>query len=134
MANEPTPQSATRATKGIILPGMAMISIYMLVVAIVGGFGAFRGLYPAKAGNVILPVCSLIVIGVFGFLRLQRWGWALVCGGCLTMSLWYMYVARTVHNPAMYIMAGFDLCFFLYLVRTEVRNQLRSPIAKQGRS
>ena len=101
-----------------------MIAIYMLVVAMFGVFGSITGHYPGGR-YVILPVCSLMVLGVFGFLRMRRWGWALVIGGCLVISLAYIYLAHALHNPALWIMAGLDLCFFLYLSRTEVRNRLR---------
>ena len=30
-------------------------------------------------------LCTLLAAGVFGLLRLRRWGWALVLGGCLTL-------------------------------------------------
>jgi hypothetical protein len=118
-------KDATRpVVSGSMLPGMAMIAMYMLVVAMVGGFGALAGRYPGGK-YVILSICSLVVIGVFGFLRLRRWGWALVMGGCLTMCLWYIYMSRLTHNPALIVMACLDLCFFLYLSRTEVRERLR---------
>jgi hypothetical protein len=114
--SEPVPH------KGI-LPGMAMIAIYMLFVAMVGGFGALNGRYPGGK-YVILPICSLIVAGVFGFLRLRRWGWALLMGGCLVMSLWYIYMSRALHNPGLLVMGGLTLVFFLYLARPEVRDRV----------
>jgi hypothetical protein len=107
-----------------ILPGMAMVAVYMLVVGMVGAFGALNGRYPSGR-YVILAVCTLVVIGVFGFLRLHRWGWALVTGGCLSLALWIIYISRITHNPGILIMAGLNLCLFLYLVRTEVRERLR---------
>jgi len=101
-----------------------MVAIYMLVVGMVGAFGAINGRYPSGR-YVILTVCTLIVIGVFGFLRLRRWGWALITGGCLCLSLWIIHVSRVTHNPGILVMAGLNLCLFLYLVRTEVRERLR---------
>jgi len=107
-----------------ILPGMAMIAIYMLVVGMVGAFGALNGRYPSGR-YVILAVSTLIVIGVFGFLRLRRWGWALVTAGCLSLALWIIHVSRITHNPGILVMAALNLCLFLYLVRPEVRERLR---------
>ena len=103
---------------------MAMVAIYMLIVAMVGGFGAINGRYPGGR-YVILSVCSLVVLGVFGFLRLKRWGWALVTGGCLSLCLWIIYMSHTLHNPGLLVMALLNLCLFLYLSRTEVRERLR---------
>lgn len=134
MENPQAPKTATTpaGTKAALpirgaktlLPGMAMVAIYVLFVAMVGGFGALTGRYPSGR-YVVLLVCSLMVVGVFGFLRLRRWGWALVTAGCLLMSLWTIYISRVMHANSLLIMAGLNLCFFLYLVRTEVRDRLR---------
>ena len=120
---DPTPQTNRPAEAKGMLPGMAMVSIYMLIVAMVGGFGALNGRY-AGARYVVLCVCTLVVVGVFGFLRLKRWGWALLTGGCLSLCLWIMYMSHVLHNPGMLVMALLNLCLFLYLIRTEVRERL----------
>jgi len=119
----PQQPDTVKAGSGL-LPGMAMVSVYMLLVAMVGGFGALNGRY-AGGRYVVLCVCSLVVVGVFGFLRLKRWGWALVTGGCLSLCLWIMYMSHLLHNPGMLVMALLNLCLFLYLIRTEVRERLR---------
>ncbi len=108
-----------------MLPGVAGISMFMLLVALIGAVGALRGIYPGPARIVVLAICTMIIVGVFGLLRLRRWGWALVIGGCLMMSIGYAYVSHVLHNPGMLIMSAFSLCFFLYLSRTEVRDRLR---------
>ena len=48
-----------------MLPGVAGIAMWMLVVASVGVFGAINGVYVGHARYVVLPVCTMIVIGVF---------------------------------------------------------------------
>lgn len=105
---------------------MAMVAIYVLMVAMVGGFGALNGRYPGGGRYVVLCVCTLLLVGVFGLLRLRRWGWALVTGGCLCLSLWAIYMSKMMHAPGILIMAGLNLCMFLYLIRTEVRERLRA--------
>ena len=122
MTTEPNTPQAPPPTG--LLPGMAMVAIYMLIVAMVGGFGALNGRY-AGGRYVVLTVCTLVVIGIFGFLRLKRWGWALLTGGCLSLCLWMIYMSHAMHNPGLLIMAGLNLCLFLYLIRTEVRERLR---------
>jgi len=107
--------------QGKMLPGIAGICIYMLVVALVGVFGALRGAYPPL---VALPVCTMIAIGVFGLMRLRRWGWALVTAGSLLMSAMYGWMAKSMGQPRFWVMAALDLCFFLYLVRQETRERL----------
>jgi hypothetical protein len=109
------------SVKGQMLPGIAAICMYMLVVAIVGVFGALRGAFPSM---VVLPICTMIVVGVFGLLRLRRWGWALVTAGSLLLSAMYGWLARSMGQPRFWVMAGLDLCLFLYLVRQETRARL----------
>lgn len=114
------------AVKGQMLPGVAAICMFMLVVALIGVIGVLRGQFiGAAARYAVLPICTMIVVGVFGFLRMKRWGWALVTGGTLMLSFGYLYMSHVAHNPGLIVMAGLALCFFLYLVRTEVRERLR---------
>jgi hypothetical protein len=109
-----------------MLPGVAGICMFMLVVSLVGVIGVFTGQFSGTGARYgVLPVCTMIVIGVFGLLRLKRWGWALVLGGTLMLSFGYLFMSRALHNPGMLVMAGLALCFFLYLVRPEVRERLR---------
>jgi len=108
--------------RGQMLPGVAGICLYMLVVALTGVFGAFRGAFPPM---IALPTCTLLVVGVFGLLRLRRWGWAMVTAGSLLISAMYGWMARSVAMPRLWVMAGLDFCMFLYLIRAEVRDRLR---------
>jgi hypothetical protein len=119
--NSPPP-SQPAVIRGQLLPGIAGICLYMLVVAITGVFGALRGVYPTM---VALPICTLMVVGVFGLLRMRRWGWAMVAAGSLLLAVMYGWVARHLAVPRLWVMAGLDLCMFLYLVRAEVRERLR---------
>ena len=113
------------AKAGGMLPGMAAVCLFMLVISIVGVVGVLNGQFPgAGARYTVLPICTMVVIGVFGLLRLRRWGWALVTGGTLMLSFGYLYKAKVEHNPSFFVMAALALCFFLYLVRTEVRDRL----------
>ena len=111
--------------QGGMLPGVAGICMWMLVVATVGVFGAVRGVYAGHARYVVLPVCTMIVVGVFGLLRMRRWGWAMVSAGTLLLSFGYGYMARAMSAPGFWVMAGLNLCFFLYLSRPEVRERMR---------
>jgi hypothetical protein len=109
-----------------MLPGVAGICLFMMTVALVGVVGVLNGQFVgAGARYGVLPICSMIVIGVFGLLRMRRWGWALVLAGTLLLSLGYVYMSRAAHDARLLVMSGLTLCFFLYLVRTEVRERLR---------
>src|ERR1700744_2543211 len=109
-----------------MLPGMALIGIYLLVLSMLNAFAAASGKFGSgSAKYTILAVCTLLVAGVFGLLKLRRWGWAIVTAGCLLLAAGYFYgFHRTRVAP--YITQGlFALCFFLYPSRPEVRERLR---------
>lgn len=109
-----------------MLPGMAVIGIYLLIVAMLNAFASIRNTFgtgPAKYS--ILGICTLVVIGVFGMLRLRRWGWSLVTAGCLLMATGFFYGFHRTHIPPYIVQGLFALCFFLYLIRPETRTRLR---------
>jgi hypothetical protein len=119
-----TPAPPSR--KGQLLPGVAAIALYMLLMALLNAFAATRGAFRTPAANYsILVVCSLLTAGVFGLLRMARWGWALVLGGALFLSIGDLFYFRLSHHPFFFIRALLELIFFLYLVRPEVRERLR---------
>lgn len=109
-----------------ILPGMAMIAIYLLILAMLNAFAAIHGNFGAGMARFgILGVSTLLVVGVFGFLRLQRWGWAIVTAGCILMSTADFYAYTKTHMGFFVFRGLFSFLFFLYLVRNEVRERLR---------
>ena len=109
-----------------MLPGVAGICMFMVVLTTINAFAAWRGSFGAGSGRYgVLALCTLLALGVFGLLRLRRWGWALVLGGCLTLSLGNLYVFEKTHAGPFLLQGLFALVFFLYLVRTEVRVRLR---------
>jgi hypothetical protein len=119
------PGVAAGESKGM-LPGMALIGMYLLLLAMLNCFAALRGTFGQGAAKYsILGVCTLLVIGIFGMLRLRRWGWAIVAAGCLLMAAGYFYGFHRMHAPPYIINGLFDLVFFLYLSRTEVRERVR---------
>ena len=109
-----------------MLPGVAGICLFMLVLTLINAFAALQGKF--GTGNWkygVLVLCTLLAAGVFGLLRLLRWGWALVLGGCLTLCLGNLFVFQKTHAGPFLLQGLFALVFFLYLVRTEVRDRLR---------
>jgi hypothetical protein len=126
--NDPSRQGEVRKlqarAKGM-LPGVAGICLFMLVVTILNAFAALQGKFgvgSAKYG--VLAICTLFAAGIFGLLRMRRWGWALVLAGCLTLSLGNFFVFTRTHAAPFLVQALFALLFFLYLVRPEVRERL----------
>jgi len=114
------------AMKGQMLPGVAAICMFMLVLTMINAFAAVQGRFGSGGGKYgVLALCTLLGVGVFGLLRLTRWGWALVLAGCLTLSLGNLFVFEKTHGGPFLVQGLFALMFFLYLVRTEVRDRLR---------
>ena len=109
-----------------MLPGMAMIAIFMLFIALANAVNviAHRAATRTSALYAILTVSTLIVVGVFGFLRLRRWGWALLLGGCFFYSLGNVVLYFQTHVLGVLLPAAFAMVFFLYLVRTEIRDRV----------
>jgi hypothetical protein len=109
--------------KGQMLPGVAGICMFMIFMTMVAGL---KGAYGVGGGKyAVLGLCSLLAVGIFGLLRLAKWGWALVTAGCLMLSLGDFYFFEKTHGGFFLVRALFSLLFFLYLVRTEVRERLR---------
>ena len=109
-----------------MLPGVAGICMFMLVLTLINAFAALRGSFGGGRGKYgVLMLCTLLAAGVFGLLRLRRWGWALVLGGCLMLCLGNLFVFQKTHAAPFLVQGLFAMVFFLYLVRTEVRDRLR---------
>lgn len=119
------PGTPAGETQGM-LPGMAMIGMYLLLMAMLNAFAAARNAFgTGSAKYSILGVCTLMAIGVFGMLRLRRWGWAIVAAGCLLMAGGYFWGFHMAHHAPYIVQGLFALLFFLYLSRPEVRERLR---------
>ena len=115
-----------RTTPRQMLPGIAGICLFMLFLTMLNVYGALANAFGAGPEKyAVLGLCTLLALGIFGLLRLYRWGWALVLGGCVMLSFGdFMFYHRT-HQGFFLVRGLFALLFFLYLARTEVRDQLR---------
>ncbi len=109
-----------------MLPGVAGICLFLLFFTMVNVYGALLNVYGSGPGKYgMLALCTLLAAGIFGLLRLYRWGWALVLGGCLLLAVGDFNFFRMSHALHFLIRGLFELMFFLYLVRVEVRDRLR---------
>jgi drug/metabolite transporter (DMT)-like permease len=109
-----------------MLPGVAGICLFMVVLTTINAIAALRGKFGTGSGKYgVLALCTLLAAGIFGLLKMRRWGWALVLGGCLTLCLGNLFVFEKTHLGPFLLQGLFALVFFLYLVRTEVRDRLR---------
>ena len=112
--------------RGQMLPGIAGICLYMIFMVMINVYAAVTGAYGSGMPRYgILALCTLLAVGIFGLLRLYKWGWALVTAGALLLASGdFIYFSR-LHVGFFLVRAGLVLVFFLYLVRTEVRERLR---------
>ena len=112
--------------QGQMLPGIAGICLFLIFMTMVNVYAALRGAYGTGLPRTgVLILCTLLAIGLFGLLRLYKWGWALVTAGCLLLASGYLYYFTRVHVAFFLVQGLFVLVFFLYLVREQVRDRLR---------
>lgn len=125
MTPEPTPTPQPNV-RGQMLPGIAGICLYMIFMVMINVYAAVKGAYGTGMPRYgVLALCTLLAVGIFGLLRLYKWGWALVTAGALLEASGdFIYFSR-LHIGFFLVRAGLVLVFFLYLVRTEVRERLR---------
>ena len=109
-----------------MLPGVAGICLFMLFLTMLNVYGALANAFGAGPEKyAVLGLCTLLALGIFGLLRLRRWGWALVLAGCVMLSFGDFVFYHRTHQGFFLVRGLFALLFFLYLARTEVRDQLR---------
>lgn len=115
-----------QARAGGMLPGIAGISMFMIFMTMLNAFAAWNGTFGgSRVKYSVLAICTLLAVGIFGLLRLRKWGWAIVTAGCLLLSSGDFYFFERTKTGFFLIRALLVLVFFLYLVRPEVRDRLR---------
>lgn len=113
---------APPAKQGLFpLPGLVAIAFYLLLLSVVIVIGVVGGHYPRLF--VLLPVFLLAACG--GLLMLFRWAWALALAAVLLLACYNLWIFTRLHMTPPLVQGFLNLVFFLYLVRTEVREKLR---------
>jgi hypothetical protein len=124
--NETDERESRPNLRGQMLPGIAGICMFMIFMTMINVYAALTGVYGSGRGKYgILTLCTLLAVGVFGLLRLRKWGWALVSAGCLLWAIGYFFYFSKSHIGFFLVQGLFGLLFFLYLVRPETRERLR---------
>lgn len=117
-----TPNAPTPAKFGLVpLPSLIALSLYLLLLSVVLIVGAIGGHYPKLF--LILPVFLLAAAG--GLLMLLRWAWAMALAAVVLLSGYHLWLFARLHLAPSLIQGLLNLVFFLYLIRTEVREKLR---------
>jgi hypothetical protein len=115
-----TPQSSLRTL--LQLPGVVAISLYMVLLAMVIVFGVASGAHYPPA---FLIFSALLFAASAGLILLFRWAWALALAAVFLLSIYNLWIFATLHQPAALVQGLFNLIFFFYLVRPELREKLR---------
>jgi hypothetical protein len=116
---------ARDGVKGQMLPGIAGICLLMVLLTMANVVAALHGVFGTGAAKVgVLALCTLLAAGIFGLLRLRKWGWALVTAGCLLFAAGDFFYFSKIHQAFLLVRGLFVLAFFLYLVRQETRERL----------
>ena len=114
-----------KARAGQMLPGIAGICMFMIFMTILNAFAALRGTFGGTGTKFsVLAICTLLAVGIFGLLRLKKWGWAIVTAGTLLLSSADFFFFEKTKVGFYLIRALLVLVFFLYLVRGTVRDRL----------
>jgi hypothetical protein len=120
MATEPN-----ASAKGQMLPGIAAVCLFMIFMTMINVYATLHGAYGAgRAKYGVLTLCSLLAAGIFGLLRLRKWGWAMVSAGCLLFATGDFYYFSRTHVAFFFVRGLFVFLFFLYLIRQETRARL----------
>jgi hypothetical protein len=113
------------AAKGRMLPGVAAIAMFLLFFTLLNAFAATQNIYgTGRAKYGALTLCTMLVAGLFGLLRMRRWGFSIVLAGCLLLSVGFLFYFSRTHQARMLVWGLFMLVFFFYLVRPEVRDRM----------
>jgi hypothetical protein len=111
--------------KGRMLPGIAGIAMFMMFLTLLNVYGALTNVFGTGRGKYgVLMLCSMLIVGVFGLLRMKRWGWAIVLAGTLLSAVGDVVSFRMGHQAPFIVIGLFKMVFFLYLVRPEIRDRM----------
>jgi hypothetical protein len=114
-------ESEGAAEDAALLPGMAVVALWMLVETGIGLFGVGAGHFPW----VVTVFCALFAAGARGLLGRYRWGWAIALTTAFLSVCYGCWAGLRFHQLPAAALVVINLVFFLYLVRLEVRMRLR---------
>jgi hypothetical protein len=102
------------------MPGLIAISLYMILLAGVLVVRVVTGV----AQPFLLIFAVFFIAGALGMLLLLRWAWALTLAAVALSAGSFLWSFTTQHVYAALVQGLLNLVFFLYLVRTDVREKL----------
>jgi len=115
------PETGPKAVASVLqLPGLAAISLYMLILSGVIILGAATKRYPP----MFLILAAAFITASAGLMRLLRWAWAMSLAAVVLLAGYNFWIFSMSRETPALVQGLFNLIFFLYLVRTEVRAKL----------
>ncbi|MGB6688386.1 MAG: hypothetical protein WBE76_11140 [Terracidiphilus sp.] len=115
-----TPARKEAARTILQLPGVAAISVYMLLLAGVIVIGVVGHHYPPLF--LVLAIAFIAASG--GLMRLLRWAWALTLAAVVLLAAYNLWIFSSSRMGSALVQGLLNLVFILYLVRIEVREKL----------
>jgi hypothetical protein len=104
------------------LPGLAAISLYLLLLAGVIILGVVAGRhYPP----LFLVFAAFFMAASAGLFLLLRWAWAMTLSAVFLLAAYNIWIFSSQHQLPSLVQGLLNLVFFFYLVRPEVRSKLR---------
>jgi glycerol-3-phosphate acyltransferase PlsY len=104
------------------LPGMAAISLYLLLLSGVIILGVVSGHYYPP---FFLVFAAAFITAAAGLILLLRWAWAMALGAVFLLAVYDIWIFSIQREPPALVQGLLNLVFFLYLVRSDVRAKLR---------
>ena len=123
---ETAPVAATPARHGTmrtlqLLPGLAAMSLYMMLLAGINIVGVVTG----QARPAYLVFSAVFIAAGLGLVMLFRWAWALTLAAVVLLAALFLWRFAAGHEIPFILQGLLNMVFFLYLVRPEVREKLR---------
>lgn len=108
------------------LPGIAAIAVWLLLEALIGVAGVFKGQFTGHSTRMaVLAITTLLAIASLGLLQLKRWGWALALGAAFLSSTYGLYSIVRFHQSQYWVLTLVNFVFFFYLIRPEILRRLK---------
>ena len=102
-------------------PALVVIALYMFLLAGMNVVSVAKGL----ARPPYLIFSAAFFTAALGLVLLFRWAWTLTLAAVLLLSALFFWRFSTQHDIGSLMQGGLNLVIFLYLVRPEVRANLR---------
>jgi hypothetical protein len=102
-------------------PGLIAIAFYMILLAGVFCFNVVAGRMEA----IYLVFSAFFIASSLGLMFLLRWAWALALAAVAMLAASFFWAFSTQGSDSALVQGLLNLVFFLYLVRSELREKMR---------